>query len=181
MEDIGDIIYLFLLIAFILFGGFGKKGKKKKVQQRKAATSHVPNSQKNLEKKLRDIASPQPRRQTVAPGREVRRERRPSPEPMRPRMESKFPKSPSKTIYTPKREQSIYDILSYDTVDDVSKLRVKKQIRESVSKKQSVFKSTKRIEVIEDTSFNPIDIELDNVQDARKAFIYSEIFNRKYS
>lgn len=174
MEDIGDIIYLSLLIAFILFGGFGKKSKKKKRQQSKATIPS--NTQKNREKKLKDIVSsqPQPKSQTATSHKQVRWDRS-ATKPL-----SKIPGDLFETVYSPKNEQSTNEILSYDTVDDVSKLRVKKRIRESVLKKQSSFKSIEMLEKT-DTSFEPINIELDNVQDARKAFIYSEIFNRKYS
>lgn len=66
-------------------------------------------------------------------------------------------------------------IITYETVDDVSVMRAKKQVSRNTTSKRKIFNEDEppTISAIDDIQFNSID-------DARKAFIYSEIFNRKY-
>jgi hypothetical protein len=66
-------------------------------------------------------------------------------------------------------------IVTYETVEDVSVMRAKKQVSRNTTSKKKIF--------IEDNVSTPNiidDIQLNTVDDARKAFIYSEIFNKKY-
>lgn len=66
-------------------------------------------------------------------------------------------------------------IISYETVSDPSELRSKKSASHfSPPKKQK----KEEIEVIEEKPV--LEFSLNSPDDARRAFIYSEIFNRKY-
>jgi len=66
-------------------------------------------------------------------------------------------------------------VVSYETVSDPSELRSKK----SVSHISSPIKHKKeKIEIIEERT--ALEFSLNSPEDARRAFIYSEIFNRKY-
>lgn len=171
MEDIGEIIYFVLIIAFALLGSLGKKKKKKATVGESPGPPAFPDPWSELEKQLTSSQkAPEPKpavntQRNQPEGRSFRTE---------------IPKYSSETIYSSENDQSVYEVMSYDTVDDVSKLRVKKQMKETISKKQSAFKSID-LSKTPDTSYSPIDIEFDDIQDVKRAFIYSEIFNRKYS
>lgn len=66
-------------------------------------------------------------------------------------------------------------VLSYDTVEDnISVLRAKKQVK---SKKASVKENAEPILVAEDVETM---IDLSEIEEVKKAIIYSEVFNRKY-
>ena len=65
-------------------------------------------------------------------------------------------------------------VLSYDTVDDVSVLRAKKQVK---SKKAFVKENTEPILSAENIETM---IDLSEIEEVKKAIIYSEVFNRKY-
>ena len=69
--------------------------------------------------------------------------------------------------------------MSYDTATDFSTLRAKKQIKESIFKTKTTFVDTLS-ESESATEFSPFTIDLANTEEAQKAFIYSEIFQRKY-
>lgn len=58
--------------------------------------------------------------------------------------------------------------MSYETTDDVSKLRVKKR-------------PSNTLYTTEETPIEVIDIALDEPNEIRKAILYSEIINRKYT
>jgi hypothetical protein len=53
-------------------------------------------------------------------------------------------------------------------------------MKESISKKHSTFKNLD-FPIFAESVYSPVEIEFDNLEDVRKAFIYSEIFSRKYS
>jgi hypothetical protein len=65
--------------------------------------------------------------------------------------------------------------LSYENTDDVSSLRIKKEI------KAQVYENFKGVDifVVEQDEDN-FELELDSANDFKKALIYSEIINRKY-
>ncbi len=66
-------------------------------------------------------------------------------------------------------------VVSYETISDPSELRSKK----SVSHISSPVKHKKeKIEIIEERP--ALEFSLNSPEEARRAFIYSEIFNRKY-
>lgn len=180
MEDFGEIIYFVLLIAFALLGGLSKKGKKNKGQQGKTAIPDIPKSWEDLEKKFKEIANPQPRTESATQSRPVVTARRPVATSVRTMVKAETPRGSSETIYSSENDQSVYEVMSYDTIDDVSKLRVKKQMKESISKKHSTFKNLD-FPIFDESVYSPVEIEFENLEDVRKAFIYSEIFSRKYS
>jgi hypothetical protein len=72
-----------------------------------------------------------------------------------------------------KKKEKPIEIPSYETVKDFSVMKAKKQVNKSTSH----FVGSEVLES-DDTFFNVL--ELETPDEARKAFIYSEIFNRKY-
>ena len=77
-------------------------------------------------------------------------------------------------VYQPSStHNSTIDIPSYETVEDFSVMRAKKQVLHA----NKHFIGSE-LTVSEDNNFNII--ELDTVEDVKKAFIYAEIFRRKY-
>jgi hypothetical protein len=89
---------------------------------------------------------------------------------------------PDPTVYTEpvrpvyqelKKREKPLEIPSYDTVKDFSVMKANKQ----VERPRKHFVGSEVVES-EDMSFNIL--ELDTPDEVRKAFIYSEIFNRKY-
>jgi len=64
-------------------------------------------------------------------------------------------------------------MMSFDNTSDFSKLKAKKDIKKSVVPKSMPIKDT--VPEIEGNNYS-----LDTVEEARAAFIASEIFNRKY-
>lgn len=67
-------------------------------------------------------------------------------------------------------------IISYETTEDTSKLRAKKQVSSTIKTKKQFFTE------IEDSSDDEFmrSIQLNSTTDAKRAFVYSEIFNKKY-
>lgn len=63
--------------------------------------------------------------------------------------------------------------VSYETVTDYMKLRAKKTVQTT----HSAFESIQPAEASKEAAF---DVELESVEDVKRAFVYSEIFNRKY-
>lgn len=170
-DSLGDIIYFLMIAIFALAGMLGKKKKKKPTIQQDTGSPAFPNPWSELEKKLLEKEEPIQPKPTPAP-QSRRTETRTT-------YKNEIPSFSSETIYSSEYEEPIFERLSYDTVDDVSKLRIKKQMKESISKKQSVFKSTEIKDMQADT-VHPFEVAFDDVDDAKRAFIYSEIFNRKY-
>ncbi len=180
MEDIGDIIYFIMIVVFAIAGMLGKKGKKQEKQEKpipqKEEEEVIIPSWEEFEKQLQrktEVVKPQPEPQPKPVARSRSYE-----SPQKKTYRTEVSPESAETIYSPEYEKPVFETLSYDTVDDVRKLRVKKQMKESVFKKQSSLK-TVELEELHDTSRH-LDIEFDSVEDVRKAFIYSEIFNRKY-
>lgn len=166
MEDIGDIIYL-LFIAIAAIGSIFSKSKKQKKaaaeaeKQKKSVFEELEQSWEEFEESFgKSQAEPIPA------------------ETYKPYV------SPFETVAAPaepmKYETPAHEPLSYDNAEDFSELRVKKRMKESVFKKQSTLRV---VDLDDDTdeSGRTINISLDKPEDARMAFIYSEIFNRKYS
>lgn len=80
---------------------------------------------------------------------------------------------PEKPVYQEiKNNEAKVEIPTYDTVKDVSVMKAKKQVKP--------VKSFKELQPDELEVPNSYEIELDNIDEAKKAVIYSEIFNRKY-
>ena len=166
MEDFGDIIYL-LLIAVAAIGSIFGKSKKKKLEaktekQEKSVFEELEQSWEEFEATidgpLSDPIPATPSKPYVSP----------------------FESQPKLSTKPTKYETLKHEPLSYDNVDDFSKLRVKKQLKESVFKKHSTLRVVDLDNESEDAE-RTLNISLDNQEDAKMAFVYSEIFNRKYS
>ena len=67
-------------------------------------------------------------------------------------------------------------IATYENTDDPNTLRAKNK----VEKYKSSMKSTPKKIVVEENVSAEYDIEFKTVEDARTAFIYAEIFNKRY-
>ena len=94
--------------------------------------------------------------------------------------EPKNVKSPEvrKTSFR-KSPPAMDDLRSYETVSDSKDLRVKKNMQESITRGQTTLKTEP---MADDDSQQEARYEfpLADVDDMRRAFVYSEIFNRKY-
>ncbi len=73
-------------------------------------------------------------------------------------------------------ENKATKIATYENTDDSSTLRAKNK----VEKYKSSMKQAQKKVVIEESVYPELNIELSTIEDARKAFIYAEIFNKKY-
>ena len=81
---------------------------------------------------------------------------------------------PERPVYQEIRKKVEHkSIPSYETVKDISIMKAKKQVR---TVKQS---PVLQLEEQEDSFLS--EIELEDVDDVKKAFIYAEILNRKYT
>jgi hypothetical protein len=148
--ELGDVLYIILLVVFVLSGLF--KSKKKRADAQKDTLPRdifVEPEKYEEESEVFDDWIPKVERtapMTVPPAPEI--------------MEPVVKKVVKKPV--PK--------MSYDTVEDVSKLRIKEKYT--------------NIETIESSETGKSDllksIHFDNEEDVKRAFIYSEIFNRKY-
>lgn len=78
-------------------------------------------------------------------------------------------------IFTPQNAKPI-EVVSYETLTDTSSLRAKKQVMQSIFTNDS--NKTSKLEP--SISLQSENFQFNSIDDARKAFIYSEIFNRKY-
>lgn len=176
MDSIGDIIYFLVLIVIAVAGMFGKKNKAhKEATQKNDKVPDTPSDPwEELERQLRrKVTQPIPEPATPEP--------KPVVSQSRPVYKTETHKDSAETIFSSQREPLTREYISYDTVDDVSRLRVKKQIKESIFKKQTALKTTD-LGNFENDSYTLLpEIEFDNIEEVKKAFIYSEIFNRKYS
>ncbi len=86
-------------------------------------------------------------------------------------------------VRVPEPKDSFFDwenkatkIATYENTDDPSKLRAKN----SVEKYKSSMKQAPKKLVVEEQVYPELNIELSTIEDARNAFIYAEIFNKKY-
>jgi hypothetical protein len=88
------------------------------------------------------------------------------------------PVAPSKpVVYQPIKKAATNENLSYETASDPSALRAKKHM----SKLANDLNEIKPIEIqYSEPVYRGVNVSLETVEDARQAFIYSEIFNRKY-
>ncbi len=92
-----------------------------------------------------------------------------------------LPENPE--VHVPEPKKSFFDweikdakIATYENTEDVNALRAKKSIERN---KSSVQKIPKKQVVVEEV-YPDLNIEFATVEDARTAFIYAEIFNKKY-
>lgn len=84
---------------------------------------------------------------------------------------------PKPVVYQPITKAATNEDLSYETASDPSALRAKKHI----SKLANDLNEIKPIEIqYSEPVYRGVNVSLETVEDARQAFIYSEIFNRKY-
>ncbi|MCE5332345.1 MAG: hypothetical protein LLF95_09420 [Bacteroidales bacterium] len=67
-------------------------------------------------------------------------------------------------------------IISYENTDDISALKAKKQ----VSNLNHDMQSAEKIKIAEDENNINNEIHLNSAEEAKRAFIYAEIFNKKY-
>ncbi|NDP20683.1 MAG: hypothetical protein GZ091_06355 [Paludibacter sp.] len=67
-------------------------------------------------------------------------------------------------------------IMSYETTDDSSKLRAKRNASQITSSNKSYSDQKKVVLAIQPVN----EYSINSPEEARRAFIYSEIFNRKY-
>lgn len=172
MEDAGDYIYLILLALTVVSGLFGKKNKKKKIAEKKKPVIDIPKSWEDFDRQFnpemaKPIAKPvtDPVRTVQKPKPAVRPVNHPSVRPL-------------ETISSPEYDSVGYETMSYDSTDDISKMRARKTVSKNITRSISPM-HTMIIE--EEVAQGKINIELKNPDNAREAFIYSEIFNRKYN
>lgn len=84
---------------------------------------------------------------------------------------------PKPVVYQPITKAATNEELSYETASDPSALRAKKHI----SKLANDLTEIKPIEIQSSEPVSQgVNVSLETVEDARQAFIYAEIFNRKY-
>lgn len=152
MEDFGDYIYL---IAIVI-AGLSSLLKKKKP----AANRQEP-AMPDLDDVLPELEEEYiPRRDATT-----------RPEPV---YEEASDWYPAQTVVPAPAVQQVERVpVSYETVADFMKLRAKK----TVQKKNQVSEEMKPVEVADSPE---VQIELDSAEDVKRAFVYSEIFNRKY-
>jgi FtsZ-interacting cell division protein ZipA len=147
--ELGDVLYIILLIVFVLSGLF-KSRKKRANAQRNTLPEDVyveTEEYKTAEDEIFDDWIPQVEKTapvTVTP----------------------VPKAP----VVPKNTKKPAAKMSYETIDDVSKLRLKEQYN---NLEMVVSAETEKSDLLKS-------IHLDSEDDVKRAFVYSEIFNRKY-
>lgn len=152
MEDIGDYIYL---IAIVI------AGLSSLLKKRKPAGTQQESSMPDLEDVLTDTDE----------------EYYPRSEPQK-KTEPDFWDEPSVYTYEPEvipqPSVAVEKVpVSYETVSDYMKLRAKKTVQPT----HSSFENTLLKEQVVEPAF---EIELDSIEDVKRAFVYAEIFNRKY-
>ena len=178
MENIGDYIYFILLAVFALSGLLGKKKKDVKVpEKKKSIFDQLPKSWEEFEEMVgKPLQEAVPSETTVLDRPVLIPASKPDVKTSR----QIIPADSSEEIWSPEYEPSRFETMSYEMSTDFSKLRAKKQIKESIfKKKSSLWESDPEPE--NEADFRHTDINLDSTEEAKKAFIYSEIFQRKYS
>ena len=178
MDSIGDYIYLILVAVFALSGLLGKKKKPAKAaEKKKSIFDELPKSWEEFEEMI-DAPQKQaaPAESTPFPGSGSYS----APKPKTATFTQSVPYGSAEDLYSTENETSRFETMSYDTATDFTALRAKNQIKESVFKNRSTLGDPDS-EAENLTNFSTAGISLDSAEEARKAFIYSEIFQRKYS
>ena len=156
MEGIGDYIYL-IILALAGLSGLLKKKKPANADQDQAPAK----PKRTWEDVLRELTPIDQeeivKEKEIAKAKEVKVEN---------------VEEPIKRI---KVEPSPY--ISYETSGDKSSMKARKQVSQLKSSTKSA--PLEVIEVVPTRNFLT-DFKLDSPEDARRAFVYSEIFNRKY-
>lgn len=153
MDDIGNIIYFVALIAIFVFSMIKKmKENDKKIEAQKQ------NAQKEVE------ADPWSEFEEMF-GQVTSSDELPV-----------FDTSQTSVTVSPKSKP-----LSYETATNYSELRVKNRMKKSVSKTSSIFSKPAMKSAGEMEGGANFEVEFEDEDDVRRAFIYSEIFNRKYN
>jgi len=143
MREVGDYIYLVLIIIAALSSVFKKK-KEKTVQSAPGPEKKIPDFKEILKEFLPDEEE-KPVAQPILVPTEI--------------------KTAEKTVIT------------FENTNDYSSLKAKKQINNDIVNNQ--IHEKRKFRDTELTDDSPA-IEFSTGDDARKAFIYSEIFNKKY-
>jgi hypothetical protein len=152
MEDFGDYIYL---IAIVIAGLSSLLKKKKPATMRQ--DSDMPD--------LEDVL-PETEEEYIPYGEAPNRT-----QPLY-RDEPDWEPSPnSKKATLDKQEERVP--VSYETVADFMKLRAKKTVQ-----MKHQFKEEIKTEELDELPY--MQLELETAEDVKRAFVYSEIFNRKY-
>ena len=160
MEDLGDYIYLILLVLAGMSGIFSKKKKDSNAQEKKKPVINIPKSWDEFEQQTTTWSQkPVAKTETTQP--EFRLER------------TTMDEAVSGELIPQGFETGSY--LTFDAVDDTSKMRAKKTVTKSLKSNLENF-GPDVTEIELNTAFT-----LDNPESARAAFIYAEIFNRKYN
>lgn len=153
MEDIGDYFYL-IIIAIAGISSFLKnKNKKKEATLKPETENEEEEADSEYEEIPEEVFAPIPTT-TVIPMPTQR------PEVVFERNFTEMKKTPHDTI------------MSFDNTSDLSKLKAKKEVAKNHS---SMMHSPEDVAVDDQNDYS-----LSSVDEARAAFIASEIFNRKY-
>lgn len=188
MEDFGDYIYL---IAIVIAGLSSLLKKRKPAENQQESSMPdlddiLPYPEEEEEEEYKPRTEP-----VLTSSSDTRDEYIPRPEQMsttrteyNPRTAPVFTSRPGyrdeATVYQhepakPDWKASAVEKVpvSYETVADYMKLRAKKTVH-------SIHHSMESTPLIEVAQAPEFEIELDSAEDVKRAFVYSEIFNRKY-
>ncbi len=157
MDDFGDYIYIILLIVFSIVGLFKKK------KQTQVLTKEN-SEQENYEESEEDFFPPV----DVLNPKKYQTETSPS--------QINWPTIDNSTLN--KKDKTVFDGItnSYETAQDMSQVKAKKQVKKSVNE----FK-VKNFLNEDDNKTENSDYSFESVEDVRKAIIFSEIINKKYN
>lgn len=149
MDNLGDYIYLVLLVIAGLTSLLGKRKKAEKVKQRP-----VVSSDKSWEERMRDLS------------------RMPMPQN----------EEPEETDVMAEPEELEYEMPEKEVIPAVSKVAPKENILQPTQIHIVPTSSKPQSQPLAGTEELPTDEcwTMAGVEDARRAFVYSEIFNRKY-
>jgi len=152
MDDIGNYIYLVIIIVAALSSVFKKKKAQKPV--------NTPAPEADIKDVLRELLGEKPA-QVNKPAPEVIKDEQPEVE-----------------VFQVKEEvgEPYERPVSYETIFDSSKLRIKKNIVKHHQEINSIYVD-EGLSVEEEPATN---LSFANIEDAKKAIIYTEIMNRKY-
>jgi hypothetical protein len=153
-----DLIKILIALVVIVFSFAGKS---KKNKQRGQNTTSYPTAEQKLEDLVRQLTQTDPPERGVAP--------------------APVQKPPQAQKVVQKKSQ--YASIDHVDVDYFENLRKSYQNKEfSALLKQHPLKQLEIFDNFDDNEkmAKPIAVPLNTVEDARKAIVYSEIFNRKY-